>query len=207
MTLVMKFGGTSLGDGEKIRAAASIVRAAAKDDRVVVVVSAMAGVTDSLLDAAGSAYDSREKEIEPFAESVRKKHREAIAIAVKKEKEKVLEAVDSRAEELREALLGVHTGGLSEQGKDHIAAFGEKMSAAVMSGAISEFCKSDWHHGDEGLILTDENFVNAEPDMHNTCKEVMKRISPQLEQDHQQERDYPHRYHIHQDAGSTRIPC
>ncbi len=47
MTMVMKFGGTSLGNGEKIKAAASLVKDAAKNDKIVVVVSAMAGVTDS----------------------------------------------------------------------------------------------------------------------------------------------------------------
>ncbi|MBN2330603.1 MAG: aspartate kinase [Candidatus Aenigmarchaeota archaeon] len=180
MTLVMKFGGTSLGDGRKIKAASALVKAAAKDDRVVVVVSAMAGITDSLLGAAGSAYVSSERDIESFVESISKRHKEAIAIAIRKERKKVRRAIDARADELREALLGVHTSGLTEQGRDRISAFGEKMSAAVMSGAISEFSKSEWHHGDDGLILTDENFVNAEPDMQKTCAQVRKRISPQL---------------------------
>ncbi len=49
---VMKFGGTSVGDATRIRRAAEIVAAAAKDGSVVAVVSAMGGVTNRLIEAA-----------------------------------------------------------------------------------------------------------------------------------------------------------
>ena len=52
---VMKFGGTSVGDADCIRRAASIVKSAAANSPVVVVVSAMSGVTNRLIDAASRA--------------------------------------------------------------------------------------------------------------------------------------------------------
>ena len=56
MRLVVKFGGTSVGDAERIRlAAGAVAKKAKKGDQVLVVVSAMAGVTDNLLNTAKSA--------------------------------------------------------------------------------------------------------------------------------------------------------
>ncbi|HXO26554.1 MAG TPA: bifunctional aspartate kinase/homoserine dehydrogenase I, partial [Thermoanaerobaculia bacterium] len=52
---VMKFGGTSVSGGERLRAVAGQVRAAAAEERVLVVVSAMAGVTDLLIAGIGAA--------------------------------------------------------------------------------------------------------------------------------------------------------
>src|SRR5438552_191447 len=52
---VLKFGGSSLGTPQRIRSVARIVLDAARDERVVVVVSALEGVTDQLLDAARHA--------------------------------------------------------------------------------------------------------------------------------------------------------
>ena len=55
---VMKFGGTSVGDASCIARVAQIVRDAARESSVVVVVSAMRGVTNHLIEAAGRAEAS-----------------------------------------------------------------------------------------------------------------------------------------------------
>jgi aspartate kinase len=180
MTIVMKFGGTSVSDGLKFLRAAELVKKAAEKDKVVVVVSAMAGVTDMLLDAAGSACRYDEKKIEAFVNRIRKKHRRAAKLAVKKNTKKILSAVEKRSEELKETLLRIKVVGLTELWKDRTAAFGEKMSAAILSGAISSDIQSDWYHGDNGLIVVDGNFISPEPDMEITEKEVRKKLSPRL---------------------------
>ena len=56
---VMKFGGTSVGNAERIRSAAAIAAEASKNRAVVVVVSAMSGVTNTLIAAAGKAATRR----------------------------------------------------------------------------------------------------------------------------------------------------
>ena len=62
MKIVMKFGGTSVGTGENIRYVADLVtKYAKKDNRVAVVVSALAGVTNSLIEVACQAKKSDEK--------------------------------------------------------------------------------------------------------------------------------------------------
>jgi len=181
MTLIMKFGGTSVGDGGRIKSVAGIVSKAAKKDKVAVVVSAMAGVTDSLLKAAESAQKSSEHDIDNFVRELRKRHMEAVDFAVRKKKESIRKAIDERSDELKKELLKIRKSGLTQQGKDAVAAFGEKMSAAILSGALSDLAPSEWYHGDDRLIITNDNYVNAEPDMEATEAEVRKRISPQME--------------------------
>src|SRR5262245_21214050 len=55
MTIIMKFGGTSMGDAQRIRQCADLVRKHSVGHRVVSVVSAMSGVTDALLELAAAA--------------------------------------------------------------------------------------------------------------------------------------------------------
>ena len=83
MKIVMKFGGTSVGTGENIRhVAESVTQYAKKDCKVAVVVSALAGVTNSLLEVACQAKKSDEKQIETFTKELLKKHEEAISTAI-----------------------------------------------------------------------------------------------------------------------------
>ena len=181
MTIVMKFGGTSVGDGEKVKAAAALVAKAASSEGVVVVVSAMSGVTDSLLSVAASAHDMKDDEIDSFVSGIRKRHEDAATASSGKDLGKVLSAIEKRSEELKDAIENIRDTGLNDHFRDRVAAFGEKFSAALLSGAISEHVPSDWHHGDNGLIVVDDNFLSPEPDMEATEDEIRKRILPQVE--------------------------
>ncbi|MFH0956967.1 MAG: aspartate kinase [Candidatus Aenigmatarchaeota archaeon] len=180
MAIVMKFGGTSVGDGRSFSAAAAIVGSAAKKDRVCVVVSAMAGVTDALLGAAGAAGGMKDEDIVAFTRELQEKHLRAARICCKKRLPEVQDAIEERIKELQKDMAKVRDTGLTEHFRDRIAAFGEKMSAAILSGAISEHVPSEWHHGDRGLIIVDENFIGPEPDMEATEKEVKRKVLPQM---------------------------
>src|SRR6267154_545266 len=79
---VMKFGGTSVGDAGRIRSAAAIAAEAAKSRAVVVVVSAMSGVTNTLIAAAGKAATGDEAAAEALTKSLQAKHRETITILI-----------------------------------------------------------------------------------------------------------------------------
>ena len=74
-TLVMKFGGTSVGSIDAINKAANIVKKFRSDwDNIVVVVSAMSGVTDMLLVAARNAVDGKHDEVRKTYQELRKIH-------------------------------------------------------------------------------------------------------------------------------------
>ena len=75
---VMKFGGTSVGSADRIRGAATIAAEAAKNRSVVVVVSAMSGVTNTLIAAAGKSATGDEAAAEALTEALHTKHTEAI---------------------------------------------------------------------------------------------------------------------------------
>ncbi|HIQ31981.1 MAG TPA: aspartate kinase, partial [Methanothermococcus okinawensis] len=85
MVTVMKFGGTSIGDGKRMRHVAKIVADKKKKDRdVVVVTSAMTQITNSLIDISREALDVRDiNRINNFIEDIRRKHEEAIEDAIR----------------------------------------------------------------------------------------------------------------------------
>src|SRR5467141_3714296 len=79
---VMKFGGTSVGNAECISRAADIVARASGDGSVVVVVSAMGGVTNRLMEAAKASALGDMDAAANLAETLRRQHQEAIEILI-----------------------------------------------------------------------------------------------------------------------------
>ena len=81
--IVMKFGGTSVATGENIRRVANIVADSVKKDRrVVVVVSALSGVTNQLVEEAKQAKKKDEKQIQEFTKNLVDKHTAVAAKAI-----------------------------------------------------------------------------------------------------------------------------
>ncbi len=70
----MKFGGTSVGDASCIARVVEIIRSAARDDDVVVVVSAMGGVTNKLIEAATQSEAGDRKAVATIFDELRKQH-------------------------------------------------------------------------------------------------------------------------------------
>src|SRR5271165_3935730 len=82
---VMKFGGTSVGDPSCIRRSAMIVANASREFSVAVVVSAMSGVTNRLIDGAHQAKRGDREVGKTLAKALRKQHAEALALLVSDE--------------------------------------------------------------------------------------------------------------------------
>ena len=112
MRVVMKFGGVSVKDGKNVLHCANLVKKFAKDNEIVVVVSAMSGVTDSLVNAAYKCcYERSLGFIKSFIADLTKKHYEAVEVAVKNKsiKSKVLSTIDNLIDELEKVLTGIAT--------------------------------------------------------------------------------------------------
>ena len=110
MKIVMKFGGTSVGTGENIRYVADLVTKYAKEDnRVAVVVSALAGVTNNLIEVACQAKKSDEKRIQTFTAELLKKHTETISTAItsKQIQKEVTLITEKTIAELEKVLTGI----------------------------------------------------------------------------------------------------
>src|SRR5690242_16292028 len=80
---VMKFGGTSVGDAACIARAAEIVKSAVSQGSVVVVVSAMSGVTNRLIDAAHRAEAGQAQVATQLINELRSQHTKALQALVR----------------------------------------------------------------------------------------------------------------------------
>jgi aspartate kinase len=184
--IVMKFGGTSVGTGKNIRQVAKSVNQYAKDDcRVAVVVSALAGVTNSLIETACQAKKSEEKHIETFTKQLLQKHQEAITTAIRSKQiqKEVTQITEKTISELEKVLTGIcYVGELTPKSKDYVASFGERLSAPIVWGAIKDHkLETQCFTGKEAGIVTDSNFGEADPLMNFTTHLIRERLGPLFE--------------------------
>jgi aspartate kinase len=189
MKIVMKFGGTSVGTGENIRHVADIITDQFKgslfEDRIVVVVSALAGVTNNLIEVACRAKKSNEKDIQAFTAELLKKHTDAISTAItsKQIQKEVTQITEKTISELEKVLTGIcYVGELTPKSKDYVASFGERLSAPIVWGAIKDHkTETQCFTGKEAGIVTDSNFGEADPLMNYTTHLVRERLGPLVE--------------------------
>ncbi len=184
--IVMKFGGTSVGTGESIcHVAQSVTKFAKKDYKVAVVVSALAGVTNSLFEVACQAKKSDEKQIEAFTKALLQKHLEATKTAItnKDIKEEVNQIIQKTIDELEKVLTGIcYVGELTPKSKDYVASFGERLSAPIVWGAIKDHKnETQCFTGKDAGIVTDSNFGEATPLMNFTTHLIRERLEPLFE--------------------------
>ena len=182
--IVMKFGGTSIGSEDSIKKVLGIIENE-KDDKIVVV-SAMRGVTDSLIDIANRVIDLPssvvEREVDKFVDEIRNKHIETAKGVIIDENilNDAITKINELSEELRTVLLGVgYLEDLSPKSLDYILSFGERFSIIVISAALnSRNIKAKALTGYEAGIITDSNFGRARP-LFNILNDTIKdKINP-----------------------------
>ena len=168
MQIVMKFGGTSVATGENIRHVADIVtQNASKNCKITVVTSALAGITNSLIEEAEYAKKSDEKHVQAFTKELLQKHLIAItsAITSKPIQKEVNQITEKTIAELEKVLTGIcYVGELTPKSKDYVVSFGERLSTPIVWGAIKDRKQeTQWFTGKEAGIVTDSNFGEADP--------------------------------------------
>lgn len=181
--LVIKFGGTSVAGGAQFVRAAGIVAGAAADRTVAVVVSAMAGTTDTLLGYADLTGDGtpREGSLAELHRSLADRHLTAVREAVSPElRPEVERRVLGLLRELIEAIAPpLHAGGPAAR-RARIAVYGERLSAVILAGAISS-------QGSPASVVasdpisTDSVFAEAEVDVAGTRERCSRYVAPLLE--------------------------
>ncbi len=188
MKIVMKFGGVSLADGDKVRKAGTIVRKFHKEGhRIIVVTSAMYGVTDSLAEIAKKASKGHKESVREFMDSLMAKHRKTAESAIMDERVlgHALEIVNARGDELKNILLGIaHIGELTPRSKDFVIGYGEKLSTPILHGVIEDLgMKSRALTGGEAGIVTDDHYGEANPLMNVTTLGVKQTLSSMVDED------------------------
>ncbi len=182
----MKFGGTSVATGENIRRVANIVAGSVeKDRRVVVVVSALSGVTNQLVEEAEQAKKKDEKQIQEFTKNLVDKHMAVAAKAIMNAgiRKEVAQVIEKTVDELEKVLTGIcYVGELTPQSKDYVMSFGERLSAPIVWGALRDLkLQTGCFTGKEAGIVTDANFGEARPLMNVTTHQVKMRLEPLIE--------------------------
>jgi bifunctional aspartokinase / homoserine dehydrogenase 1 len=181
---IMKFGGTSVGDAGCIERVAQIVRDASRDASIVVVVSAMRGVTNHLIEAANRSEANDRGHVSRVFELLRKQHDEALDILIPSGERR-----GALAESMRETLvkgeqLCEGTSLLREltaRTLDSVSSLGERLSVPLVAGALEEIgVRADAVDGTEAIV-TNVFHGSASPLMERTRERSQARLKPLLE--------------------------
>ena len=194
--VTMKFGGTSVGDAKAISRVAEIVRQARENvlhatpgvtvRQVVVVISAMSGVTDALIRAAQAAVRGEREMVDQIVDRLRRRHVDTLADLITDDGERF------PLEGELEALLGyVHSlcraisilGELTPRGLDVVSGLGERLSVRIVAAALRARGMAAQAIEASELIVTDDCFGTAGPLVDETQKRVQARLFPLLESD------------------------
>jgi aspartokinase/homoserine dehydrogenase 1 len=175
---VWKFGGASLADATAVRAAAT--RIAAHDGPLVVVASALGGVTDLLLLGADQAMQGDARAAAATAATIRQRHRRvATALLSGRARTDALAAIDASIGEYADICHAVGIlGHLSPRTRDLLVARGERLSALLLSGAIGGAGRKSQVVDAVDVVATDGHFGGASPVIPDTVRQARKLVAP-----------------------------
>ncbi len=181
--VVMKFGGTSLASGENIRRIANLIKNYVEQSyTIVVVVSALKGVTDKLVEASEKAKNGKRDYIHKLQQEIAEKHFTVAREAVENNviQEEVEEVLRATVDELERVLTGiVYLGELTPKSRDYVLSFGERLSTPIVYGTLKDLgLKTKWYTGKDAGILTDSSFGEANPLINVTKHQIRGRIEP-----------------------------
>jgi aspartate kinase len=163
----MKFGGTSVEDPAAItRTAAIVAGRVAMGKQTVVVVSAMAKVTDMLLRAAAAAASGDRTGALAISSRLRCRHRDTAAALVKSPAESVAlcNLIEQKFDSLDEILRGLAAIlELTPRISDLITSYGERLSSRMIAAAFNERGINAVHVDARDVIITDSQFQKAVP--------------------------------------------
>ncbi len=184
-TLVMKFGGTSVGSADALARATRIIRDAREGyPRLVVITSAMSGVTDLLLKSALLAAQGDTGSL-PEAESIlREKHFAAAEALINNAElhQKTKGQIDSLIEALVALCRAIAVlGEASPRALDAVASLGERMSVRLLSAVAEEAGIRVQAVESSEFIVTNSHFQGANPDFAGTTRKTRECLNPLLD--------------------------
>ena len=163
--VVMKFGGTSVQDAVAIQRTIAIVKGRRDSGlQPVVVVSAMARVTDQLLEAAAAAASNQIARAMDIAQAVRSRHLDTAAKLVGRNIVNVAKALHESFDKLDDILRGIAAvGELTRRTNDLVVSYGERLSSRIVADAFEYRGLSSAHVDARSCIVTDDNYGKAAP--------------------------------------------
>jgi aspartate kinase len=183
--ITMKFGGTSVGSPEAISNVIQIVRGAIQNgDRVIVVVSAMSGVTDMLIHSVRDAAEGNKWGYLSTAQKIREKHEEVVHLLTRpgKNRDDILHDISILLGQHGELCQAVNVlGEATDRIMDSIIAFGERLSARMISAVLREEGLKARSYDAGQFLLTDDKHQGANPLWAETQALVDVKLKPALD--------------------------
>ena len=182
--LTMKFGGTSVGSATAINQVISII----KDHldaghELAVIVSAMSGVTDQLLDSARAAAASDQVRYMNINGELFEKHESVINELITEDAQRVdiLREVDQMLNEHLELCDAIHIlGEATPRICDSIVSFGERLSSRLLAAVMQARGIRVRQFDSSQFIVTDSNFQDADPLWVETESRIVEKLAPEI---------------------------
>lgn len=177
--IVMKFGGTSVGNAERMQGVADIVASHTRQNELMVVVSAMGGVTDMLVRAATEASQGDREHWKSVRQELARRHRDvADQLLSASEQAVVLPRLAKNMADFENLCSGFSlVREVTPRAMDMFSSLGEVMSATLMAAILrSRGCAAEAVDSAE-LITTDDNFGNAAPLFDHTDMRTEQRLA------------------------------
>src|SRR5213593_2209564 len=182
--IVIKFGGTSVGDAQRVANAIEIV-AARKQQFPIVVVSALAGVTNDLVAASEAARLCDVDRVNEIIAAVRQRH-EDVAMRLVQQKfdffESFIKQLDKQIDQIHTILRGIALlGEITPRARDKVMAIGEKLSSVLFAYSMMMRALPGEHIDSEEVVITDSRFGEASPLMEETRDAARRVLLPLIE--------------------------
>ena len=171
---VLKFGGSSVATADNIKRVVSIIKDNIIDDKVVVVLSAMGGVTDLLIQC-GTLASIADESYKIKLQEIEHRHLETVKSLIPvSQQSSILSWVKKRCNELEDICNGVFLlAELSDRTKDRIVSYGEHISSQIISPRLkAEGIENTWKDARD-LIITDAGFTHATVDFTATNQNIL----------------------------------
>jgi aspartokinase/homoserine dehydrogenase 1 len=181
-TLVMKFGGTSVGSADALARAKQIIKDARDEySRVVVVTSAMSGVTDLLLRSASLAAEGNTELLPDTESALREKHFSAANALIQDEAlcEETKREVNAHILSFVDLCKAMAIlGEASPRALDAVASLGERMNVRLLAAIVNDAGIKAQAIESTEFIVTNSHFQNAHPDFKITTEKTRELLNP-----------------------------
>ncbi len=181
---ILKFGGTSVGGAQAIAQTVAIVaEQRGHDPNIVVVTSAMRGVTDLLIDSAKAAAAGDRQRYRDARQALIARHRDAAEALISdlEELDQIATVLDERVREFERLCMAVAIlGELTDRGLAVISGLGERLMAPLLAAALrGRGVPAEFVDAGE-LIVTDDIYLSGNPQMEATRARTRERLLPLL---------------------------
>jgi bifunctional aspartokinase / homoserine dehydrogenase 1 len=163
---ILKFGGSSIGTPERIRSVVNIIKKSKKEHgEIAVVVSAMEGVTNQLVDVSKQAFRGSQN-YENILKELENRHMAAADELLGKNKNSQSHRFIAQSfHELQEFIHGIWIlGEITDRTLDYVMSYGEKLSCAIIADVLNQSGLSAEYVDSRILIRTDLTYGSAQVD-------------------------------------------